>query len=100
MYSTQTPYVIKRGYKCKGEIEGDPSSPQDPAATLLETTLSPKEKTEIDQLRANLRGCCVRRELEGRRSDQKHGGSRILDLLSEPTVVITAAHTPLLQVEN
>jgi hypothetical protein len=42
----------------------------------------------------------VRRELKGRRSDQKHGGSRILDLFSEPAIVITAAHTPLLQVEN
>jgi len=35
----------------------------------------PKEKTKIDQLHADLLGCCVRRELQGRRSDRKHGGS-------------------------
>jgi hypothetical protein len=65
----------------------------------LETTLSPKKKTETDQLHANLLGCCVRRELKGMRSDQKHGGSMSLDLLLEPTTVIAATHTSLLQAE-
>jgi hypothetical protein len=51
------------------------SSPQVPAVTLLGTTLSPKEKTETDQLHADLLGCYVRRELERRISDRKHGGS-------------------------
>jgi len=39
----------------------------------------------------------VRRELKGMRSDQKHGGSMSLDLLLEPTTVIAATHTSLLQ---
>jgi hypothetical protein len=65
----------------------------------LETTLSPKKKTETDQRHANLLGCCVRRELKGRRSDQKHGGSRSLDLLLELTTVIAATYTPLIQAE-
>jgi len=38
-------------------------------------SLFSKEKTETDQLHADLIWCYVRRELEGRRSDQKHGGS-------------------------
>jgi hypothetical protein len=42
----------------------------------------------------------VRRELEGRRSDRKHGGSWILDLPPESTVAMTVAHTFLLQAEN
>jgi hypothetical protein len=41
----------------------------------------------------------VRRELKGRRSDQKHGGSRSLDLLLELTTVIAATYTPLIQAE-
>jgi len=35
----------------------------------------PKEKTETDLLHADLLGCCMRRELEERKSNQKHGGS-------------------------
>jgi hypothetical protein len=31
--------------------------------------LFPKKKTETDQLHVDLLGCCVRRELEGRRID-------------------------------
>ena len=76
------------------------SSPQDPIVTLLGTTLSPKEKTETDQLHVDLLGCCVTRELEGRRSDQKHGGSLCLDLPPEPAAVMTTTHTSLFQVEN
>jgi len=36
----------------------------------------------------------VRKELEGKRSDQKHGGRRSLILLLKPAVAIVAAHTP------
>jgi hypothetical protein len=63
-------------------------------------SLFPKKKTETDQLHVDLLGCCVRRELEGMRSDQKNGGSWSLDLPSEPAVVMAAAHTSLLQAEN
>jgi hypothetical protein len=35
----------------------------------------------------------VRQELEGNRSDRKHGGMS-LDLFPEPVAAITAAHTP------
>jgi len=35
-----TSISFKRGYKCKGEREGDPSSPQSLAVTLLEPLLS------------------------------------------------------------
>ena len=54
----------------------------------------PKEKTESDQLHANLLGCCVRRELEGRRSDWKHSVSRSLDLPPEPAVAMATTHNP------
>jgi len=60
----------------------------------------PKEKAETDQLHADLLGCCVRRELEGRRSDRKHGGSWSLNLPPESAAVMTATHTSLLQAEN
>jgi len=60
----------------------------------------PKEKAETDQLRTDLVGCCVRRELEGRKSDRKHGGSWSLNLPPESAAAMTAAHTSLFQAEN
>jgi len=42
----------------------------------------------------------VRRELEGRRSDRKHGGSWSLDLPPEPAAAMAAAHTSLFQAKN
>jgi hypothetical protein len=39
-----------------------------PAACSRPSPFS-KEKTETDQLHADFLGCCVRKELEGRRSD-------------------------------
>jgi len=76
------------------------SSPQDPVVTLLGTSLSPKRKDWNQLAACRSSRCCVRRELQGRRSDRKHSGSWILDLPPEPTVAMTAAHTFLLQAEN
>jgi len=42
----------------------------------------------------------MRRELEGRRSDRKHGGSWSLDLPLEPAAAMAAAHTSLLQAKT
>jgi len=42
----------------------------------------------------------VRRGLERRRNDQKHGGSRSLELFPEPATTIATTHSPLLQAEN
>jgi len=41
------------------------------------------QRAETNQLHADLPGCCVRRELERRRSDRKHGKSWSLDLPPE-----------------
>jgi len=50
----------------------------------------PKEKTETNQLHADLLGCCVR----------KHGGSWSLDLPPEPAATMAAAHTSLIQAKS
>jgi len=42
----------------------------------------------------------MRRELEERKSNQKHGGSWSLDLPPEPAAAMVAAHTSLLQAKN
>jgi len=48
-------------------------SPRSSCNSARNNPLSQRAKT--DQLHADLLGCCVRRELEGRRSDRKHGKS-------------------------
>jgi hypothetical protein len=101
----------------QGEREGDLSSSPNrlPAACSKPLPLSqgkisqlhaadplplPEKKTETDQLHTDLLGCYVRRELEGRRSDRKHGGSWSLDLPPEPAAAMAAAHTSLFQAKN
>jgi len=69
----------------QGEREGNLSSSLNGPLPLFQGKTSqlhvtypfplPKENIETDQLYADLLWCCVRRELEGRRSDQKHGGN-------------------------